>query len=106
MNIDEMDLGQLAVEANKDRPNFNKLKLLEEIHEFSELLVKSMTKTGDNAVSKERLAEEFGDLIVRGFVYLAEEGLEDAVESRIESKMETLEKHYRERLKTKLEATV
>ena len=85
---------ELAVLANTEQ--FNKLKLLEEIHECGELVVKSMTKPPEQQ-DKEHLVEELGDLIIRAKI-LAHMIGKDLVENRIKQKEEMLCEHYKNKI--------
>lgn len=89
-----MELKELALRVNG--PDYNKLKLLEEIHETGEVLVKTMTKKGKNLPPEENLIEELGDLIVRAKILAYQIG-EDRVNERIAKKEATLHEYYKDK---------
>ncbi len=90
-----MNLNELASKVNSS--DFNKLKLLEEMHECGELLVKTMTKPKEQQ-DIPHLIEEIGDLIVRAKIVAFMYG-EEAVNKRIAEKEEVLTNYYRKKLK-------
>lgn len=62
------------------------LKVIEEIHELGEVLVKFITKKEGSKPSKEKIAEESGDLFVRLGVLMHKLEIEEQVVTRIEQK--------------------
>lgn len=91
---EKFELGEIAIKANT--PEFNKLKLLEEIHECGELLVKSMTKAKE-LQDTNHLIEELGDLILRANIvaYMIDY---EAVNKRIKQKSSILTEYYSKKI--------
>lgn len=80
-------------------PDFNFQKVIEEIAEFQEAIVKQKTKRADNPDKppKKNMIKEFGDLMYRGVIYLLQEfpeltleELMDKIEKRVEEKLDEL----------------
>ena len=69
---------------------YNHSKLLEEVLELSEVLIKMINKSGSKAPPKEKLIEELGDVLFRAEVLILKEGLTEKVQERIENKIEQL----------------
>lgn len=90
----QFNLGEIAQKANGDM--FNVLKLLEEIHECGELLVKTITKSKEQQDEK-HLIEELGDLILRANIVAYSLGFEK-INERIKFKTQLLSKYYSEKL--------
>lgn len=93
--------------AVKNTPEFNTIKVLEEIAEFQEVVTKIVTKHPNNPdkPQKEELIKEFGDLIYRGIVYLKQQfpnmsikDIDDALQARIEKKLSKLEEYRKDEL--------
>lgn len=89
-----MTVQEVAIKVNSEQ--FNKLKLLEEMHECGELLVKTMTKPKHQQDHK-HLIEELGDLIVRAKIVAKMIG-EDEVNNRIKEKENLLMEYYTSKL--------
>lgn len=87
-------------------PEYNFHKIIEELAEFQEAIVKQKTKHPDNPdkPSKKSMIKEFGDVMYRGVIYLMQEfpdyTLEELlkeIEKRIDSKLEALEDVQKEK---------
>ncbi len=76
--------------AKTNTSDFNKLKLVEELSELMEVLVKSHTKHPDNKPKMEKIVEELGDVSVRMAIFALEYGLEEAIEDRMYEKLTQL----------------
>ena len=66
---------------------YNHSKLLEELLELSEVLIKMTNKTAKKQPPKEKLVEEVGDVLLRLEVLIIKEGIEKDVEKRINDKI-------------------
>jgi phosphoribosyl-ATP pyrophosphohydrolase len=92
--------------ADNNEPEYNFNKVIEEIAEFQEAIVKQKTKHPDNPAkpAKKNMIKEFGDLIYRSVIYLKQEfpelelhELMMKIEFRIEEKLEGLEEVKKEK---------
>lgn len=99
MKIKNQDFIQKLAEHNDlaiNHTTYNHTKLLEEMLELSEVLVKMINKKGDKAPKREKLVEELGDLQLRMDVLIYKEGLKDEVNARIDTKIASLDKYLSE----------
>lgn len=79
-----------------NRKEYATLKLVEELAELSELLIKQITKP-DGARSPERMeriVEETGDVQVRLNIFVKEFEIFNAVKRRMSKKMKDINKSY------------
>ena len=92
--------------AQDNDPEYNFHKIIEELAEFQEAIVKQKTKHPDNPdkPSKISMIKEFGDVIYRGIIYLHQEfpemGLLELlrkVDERIDKKLSALEEVEKEK---------
>ena len=84
-------------------PGYNKDKILEEMSEFQQVMLKLITKHPDNRPDKVELIKEFGDLVYRGMIYLYQEfpefeleELVDKVNARIDKKLKEMETYRKD----------
>lgn len=61
---------QTILERNSKE--FNLKKVLEEIAEFQEVVLKVLTKEEGKRPNEDEIFSEFGDLIIRGFAYICD----------------------------------
>ncbi len=71
---------------------YTKLKLLEELAEFSEVLLKSINKSPQRQPSREDIIGEAGDVLLRTFLFMEtfkneDEVFEDLIDAHIMAKM-------------------
>lgn len=83
-DIGDDTLDQLTKVNNLE---YNTLKLIEEMAETSEVLVKTLTKSPKYKPSKEKIVEEMGDLFLRFYVVMQHMNITDEVEQRVEDKL-------------------
>lgn len=72
---------------------YNVLKLLEEMSELSEVLLKTLTKRPDYRPPLEKLVEETGDVELRLAVFKEMIG-SDLVDQRVEKKQQSLSRYF------------
>lgn len=75
---------------------YNHTKLLEELLELSEVIVKMINKKVGKQPPIEKLVEELGDVLLRCDILIHKEGIKDAVEARINDKIASLEGYLAE----------
>lgn len=75
---------------------FDHSKLLEELIELSEVLIKHINKAPQNQPTEEKIVEELGDVLFRCELLMLKHGLEDAVKERIKHKSEKLQQYLDE----------
>ena len=74
---------------------FNSLKLVEEMQELGEVLLKTITKKTSKP-TKEKIIEELGDVLLRSMVLIEQLDIENEVENRVEEKSYYLYKALKE----------
>lgn len=76
---------------------FNTLKLAEEMLEAGELLIKSVTKSGELKPSDDLLASELGDVLIRLVIFAEHKGesFQDKVENKALEKFTKLNNYFR-----------
>lgn len=85
--------------AQSNSLQYNRYKILEELAEFMEVIIKRETKDEGNPRKpvKKELIKEFGDVIYRGIIYLLQEfplnpeELTEEIQKHIELKLDKLE---------------
>lgn len=77
----------------KTDKNFNYLKLIEEMGELQEVLIKPMTKEKNN-FSKENRIDEIGDVLVRLAFIIESEDISEEVSERIKVKLAKHKKNF------------
>lgn len=70
------------------------LKVVEELSELSEVLVKRLTRKEGQKPSVEKIIEEIGDVFFRSHCLIAKLGIHEKVEDRIRQKSIQVEKWY------------
>jgi len=70
---------------------YNHSKLLEELLELSEVLIKMINKMPEKQPSKEKLIEEVGDVLLRLEVLIVKENIQEEVSKRINDKIKQLD---------------
>lgn len=76
---------------------FNKTKLLEEMAELNEKILKEINKSPEYKPSKEDIIEEIGDFMIRLQLYILSEDLNpEKIESRITYKLNRLLTYIKE----------
>lgn len=86
-----------------NRPEFNTLKLCEELNELLEKLLKSVCKSPSHKPSQKDIVEEVGDSIIRIMVWCVGQGkteegfdaLGEAIEERLKYKAGKLLEYYK-----------
>lgn len=92
---DEFDELIILAQTYNDH-NFNTLKLAEEATELSEVLIKSLTKSGTSKPSKAAIIEELGDFLVRMALFVGnDEEMQANIENRMESKAAFLYERFK-----------
>lgn len=86
--LEDLALVQLAKDLSESNdPNYNFLKLAEELNELSELLLKAVNKYGtDKVPSKEEIADEIADVVFRSMIVDDQLGTQEYVNGRIRRK--------------------
>lgn len=79
---------KLIIENNKREYNY--LKLIEELTELNEVLIKRITKKSENAPSKDKLIEEMGDVLLRMKVVAQLENISADVNKRVNDKADKI----------------
>src|SRR6185503_2344484 len=94
----------LFLSKDNDR-NYNFDKALEESAEFSEVLLKYKTKHPERKPDPKKILEEYGDLVLRGFIALLTlypdssiEEIKEEVKRHINKKLSKLQKFREEGL--------
>lgn len=87
--------------AKNNPDEYNKDKALEELMEFSEVIIKRQTKSDSNPKKpkKEELIKEFGDVIYRDIIYLVQEH----PELFLEEVLQDVKKHIEHKLDNMIE---
>lgn len=80
--------------ALTNTPEYNRLKLCEELTELTEVLLKYNNKVQAYKPEESKIVEEIGDVILRTFVLMFQMNVEEEVAVRIEGKCRKLFKHY------------
>ena len=70
---------------------YNHSKLLEELLELSEVLIKMINKTENKQPKQEKLVEEVGDVLLRLEVLIIRENIQEEVSKRINNKIKQLD---------------
>lgn len=86
------ELVKLLAKTNKD--NFNESKLLEELIELSEVLIKRKNKTAEYAPKLYKVIEEIGDVQIRLSVLIEQLNLKESIKERITLKSIELKGYY------------
>lgn len=80
--------------ALTNTPEYNRLKLCEELAELMEVLLKYTNKVEAYRPEDSKIIEEMGDVILRWFVLMFQLDIEDEIGNRVEAKCKKLFKHY------------
>ena len=70
---------------------YNHSKLLEELLELSEILIKMINKIPEKQPNQEKLVEEVGDVLLRLEVLIIKENIQEEVSKRINDKIKQLD---------------
>lgn len=89
--MEDIDILEIAKKNNK---KFNFTKLAEELFELGELCMKSVNKQPQHRPSKEKLAEELGDVLIRAEMLIEAEDLNELVNARLEYKEGKIIEYY------------
>jgi len=94
----KMIIKKLSIENTVKVGNatYNHSKLLEELMELGEVLVKKINKIPEKQPPIEKIIEEMGDVLVRVYVLMYQENIEKEVKDRISEKLEMLHKYAKE----------
>lgn len=68
-------------------PEKNLGKLAEECAELLEVLLKCMTRGEGRKPKREKIVEELGDVMVRAFIYIIQNNMDDEVSERMKNKL-------------------
>ena len=71
---------------NYNKPEFNIIKLAEELAELSEVVLKMYLKKEEHKPPKERLIEEMGDVLLRMRILAIQEKISFDVNTRLQNK--------------------
>lgn len=82
--------------AKTNKPEYNTLKLSEELAEAQEKVIKFHLKTPEKKPSLQEVVDELGDVFLRIAIFLEQHELYDMFEERLETKGEKLLKYYKE----------
>jgi NTP pyrophosphatase (non-canonical NTP hydrolase) len=82
--------------AITNTPQYNRLKLCEELTELTEVLLKVNNKTPDKRPEDSAVIDEVGDVIIRVLVLTLQMGIEEQIDARLEAKCKKLYKFYQE----------
>ena len=80
--------------ALTNTPEYNRLKLCEELTELTEVLLKYNNKVEAYKPDESKIVEEMGDVILRWFVLVFQMDVEDEIAARVEGKCKKLFKHF------------
>lgn len=83
-------LKMISYIADSHNTEYHTIKVIEELHEVGEALVKTITKSGLNKPPKEKIIEECGDLLLRLNVLAIHLCIEDEIDSRAMAKCKEL----------------
>lgn len=86
------DTIQQIVDRNESQ--FNYLKLLEELAELTEVIIKRVNKQIQYKPSMEKIIEETGDVLIRLRIFCRAEGIADAVNQRVITKLTKLNGYF------------
>jgi NTP pyrophosphatase (non-canonical NTP hydrolase) len=73
-----------------NEPGYNYLKLVEELAELQEVVIKRYLKKEENKPPLEKLVEEMGDVLLRMRVVATQEKIKDEVSQRVADKSSKL----------------
>lgn len=84
---------QLAIDNTLEINNstYNHSKLLEELLELSEVLIKMINKIPEKQPKSDKLIEEVGDVLLRLEVLIVKENIQEEVSKRINDKIKQLD---------------
>lgn len=89
LSVDE-EVDALEILTKVNDINFNILKVVEEMSETTELLVKSLTKATHLKQTKDLLIEEIGDTLVRLAILVYQLDIDPEVNQRYHNKLRVL----------------
>jgi len=92
---------EILKELKKNTPEFTTLKLIEELAELQEKLIKFHLKAPSHKPKLEEILDEIGDVGIRATLFLEHHSTEDFdaqeyVDDRVEKKMKKLYGYYKE----------
>jgi phosphoribosyl-ATP pyrophosphohydrolase len=91
--------------ADKFEANRIALKVLEEMAELNEVLIKRETKAEGMKPPMDKVIEEAGDLLFRLDIMFEKEGIKDAVMQRYEQKWKQIDKWFTNKYETQTDTS-
>lgn len=79
--------------VERNEPEFNYLKLLEELAELTEVVIKRHLKQPKYKPAMAKIVEEAGDVILRLKIFCRMEGIAEEVNKRVLNKLAKLENY-------------
>lgn len=93
------EFGELTEALKKNTPEFTTLKLIEELAELQEKLIKYHLKSKDHKPKIEEILDEIGDVEIRVTLFIEQLDYEDAneyIDDRVHKKLGKLYGYYKE----------